>query len=121
MPRPRFLLSLLAFVFAVTSVHAALVWRPGEGWSDESSSDSAGAATSSRDELDLAHKLEGAGKRDAALVAYKTLLRRWPISLFAPEAQFRMAKILEDEGSFDDAFKGFQKMVQKYPSSDFFD
>jgi len=119
MPRHRTLLSLLLLAFAVSAARAELVWRPGEGWSDESSQGGA-VASSSRDQLEMAHKLEAAGQRDDALKAYKNLLRRWPLSFFAPEAQFRVGKILEDEADFADAFKAFQTMVQKYPSSDYF-
>src|SRR5271169_4261819 len=119
---PRFhtlLCSIVAFAFATSLAQATLVWRPGEGWSDESGSDI--SASSSRDQLELAHKLEAQGQKDAALKAYKGLLRRWPLSFFAPEAQFRVGKILEDEGDFYNAFQAFQKMVAKYPSSEFFD
>jgi len=120
MPRPRPLLySLLALAVAVPIVQAELVWRPGEGWSDESGGDV--SASSSRDQLELAHKMEAQGERDNALKAYKGLLRRWPLSFFAPEAQYRVGKILEDEGDFAGAFKAFQTMVQKYPSSDYFE
>ncbi len=120
MPRIRFLLfSLLALAFATSLSHATLVWRPGEGWSDESGSDV--SASSSRDQLELAHKLEAQGQRDSALRAYKGLLRRWPLSFFAPEAQYRVGKILEDEADFYTAFQAFQKMVTKYPSSDYFE
>ena len=113
-----FLLALSALACATSFVHATLVWRPGEGWSDESGADV--SASSSRDQLELAHKLEAQGQRDQALKAYKGLLRRWPLSFFAPEAQYRMGKILEDQASFKEAFDAFQKMVTKYPSSDFF-
>jgi outer membrane protein assembly factor BamD len=119
MPRLRLLLcSALALVFATSFAQASLVWRPGEGWSDESGTDV--SASSSRDQLELAHKLEAQGQRDSALKAYKALLRRWPLSFFAPEAQYRLGKILEDEGDFAAAFKAFQTMVTKYPSSDYF-
>ncbi len=113
------LCGLLALTFAVPVAQASLVWRPGEGWSDESGSDV--SASSSRDQLELAHKLEAQGSRDDALKAYKSLLRRWPISIFAHEAQFRVGKILEDEGEFAGAFKAFQTLVTKYPNSDFFE
>jgi outer membrane protein assembly factor BamD len=119
MLRIRLLLIGFAVVmFGSTVLQAELVWRPGEGWSDESGGDV--SASSSRDQLDLAHKLEAQGSRDAALKAYKSLLRRWPLSFFAPEAQYRVGKILEDEGDFYNAFQAFQKMVTKYPSSDYF-
>lgn len=113
------LYSILALAVVVPVVQAELVWRPGEGWSDESGGDV--SASSSRDQLELAHKLEAQGQRDSALKAYKSLVRRWPLSFFAPEAQYRIGKILEDEGSFSDAFKAFQLMVTKYPSSDYFE
>src|SRR5277367_5594159 len=120
MPRPRSLLvCLLALAFATSLAQATLVWRPGEGWSDESGGDV--SASSSRDQLDLAHKYEAQGQRDSALKAYKAFLRRWPLSFFAPEAQYRVGKILEDEGDFYTAFKSFQIMVQKYPASDYFE
>ncbi len=112
------LLALSALAFATSFAHATLVWRPGEGWSDESGGEV--SASSSRDQLELAHKLEAQGQRDQALKAYKGLLRRWPLSFFAPEAQYRVGKILEDQASFKEAFDAFQKMVTKYPSSDFF-
>ncbi len=113
------LFSLLALAFATSLAQATLVWRPGEGWSDESGTDV--SASSSRDQLEMAHKLEAQGQRDAALKAYKGLLRRWPLSFFAPEAQYRVGKIMEDEGDFYNAFQAFQKMVTKYPSSDYFE
>jgi outer membrane protein assembly factor BamD len=120
MPSLRPLLcSLLALTFATSLAHATMIWRPGEGWSDESGGDV--SASSSRDQLELAHKLEAQGQRDAAIKAYKGLLRRWPLSFFAPEAQYRLGKILEDEGDFYTAFQAFQKMVTKYPSSEYFE
>jgi outer membrane protein assembly factor BamD len=121
MPRLRILLALIAALgfFAPALTQASLVWRPGEGWSDESGGDA--SASSSRDQLDLAHKLEAQGQRDDAIKAYKALLRRWPLSFFAPEAEFRLGKIQEDEGDFYNAFQAFQKMVQKYPSSSYFE
>ena len=93
MPRLRILLALIAAIgfFAPAITKATLVWRPGEGWSDESGGDV--SASSSRDQLEMAHKLEAEGQRDAAAKAYKGLLRRWPLSFFAPEAQFRLGKI----------------------------
>jgi len=113
-----FLVGFVAITFATSITRAELVWRPGEGWSDETGGDV--SASSSRDQLDLAHKYEAQGQRDSALKAYKGLLRRWPLSFFAPEAQYRVGKIMEDQGDFYNAFQAFQKMVTKYPSSDYF-
>jgi outer membrane protein assembly factor BamD len=111
--------ALMAWTIALSLAQAELVWRPGEGWSDESGGDV--SASSSRDQLEAAHKLEAQGQREDAMKAYKALLRRWPLSLFAPEAQFRLGKIQEDEADYPNAFKSFQTLVKKYPSSEFFD
>ena len=117
MPRLRIVFfALVAVTFAQSVAQGSLVWRPGEGWSDESGTDI--SASSSRDQLELAHKLEAQGQRDDAAKAYKTLLRRWPLSYFAPEAQFRLGKILEDEADFYNSFKAFQTLIKKYPSAD---
>src|SRR5271170_2853410 len=110
MLRLRPLLYCLLAISLTLPAEATLTWRPGEGWSDDSSGTDA-TASSSRDQLELAHKLEAEGRRDDALKAYKALLRRWPLSFFAPEAQYRVGKILEDEGDFNNAFQAFQKMV----------
>jgi outer membrane protein assembly factor BamD len=118
--RLRVLLSvILAAVLAPSVALASLSWTPGEGWSDTSGSDV--SASSSRDQLDAAKKLEAEGQRDDAMKAYKILLRRWPLSFFAPEAQFRLGKIQEDSADYQNAFKSFQTMVKKYPSSDYFE
>jgi outer membrane protein assembly factor BamD len=117
--RLRALLPVFLAVAVAQSAHASLSWTPGEGWSDDSGSDI--SASSSRDQLDLAKKLESQGQRDDAMKAYKMLLRRWPLSFFAPEAQFRLGKIQEDEADYQNSFKSFQTMVKKYPSSEFFE
>jgi outer membrane protein assembly factor BamD len=113
------LFAAVLMMLAQSMAQATLVWRPGEGWSDESGGDI--SASSSREQLEKAHKLEAEGQRDDALKAYKALLRRWPLSFFAPEAQFRMGKIMEDEADYYNSFKSFQAMVKKYPSSTYFE
>jgi outer membrane protein assembly factor BamD len=114
------LLALLCFAGAVFPLRAALVWRPGEGWADESTG--AGlSASSSRDQLDIVHKLEAQGDYDGALQACRILVRKWPFSFFAPEAQFKIGLYLERRGEFWEANKAFDKMIEKYPASSFFD
>lgn len=99
---------------------APLVWRPGEGWVDESSG-TAASASSSREALENGKALEAKQDFDGALAAYRGLVRKWPLSFFAAEAQYKMGWLLIKKGKFPDAFKAFQKMVEKYPSSTFFE
>jgi outer membrane protein assembly factor BamD len=114
-------LVLLGFSLAgAFSVQAALTWRPGEGWTDESGSSEV-SASSSRDQLQLAKKLEAANDLTNAFKAYSGLVRKWPLSFYAPEAQFKVGWLEEQRGDFWRAFKSYQKMVEKYPNSEYFD
>jgi outer membrane protein assembly factor BamD len=110
--------SLIA-VISAQSLQASLVWRPGEGWVDEGGE--IAASTSSREQLDVGNRFFDKGDYDSALKAYRSLLRRWPLSFMAPEAQFKIGQCLEKRGAFWDAYRAYNTMLQKYPNSDFFD
>ena len=112
--------TLLGVWLGALSLPAALVWRPGEGWTDESGSSNI-SASSSRDQLELAKKLEEAQSYDDALKAYRGLVRKWPLSFSAPEAQFKVGWCQEQKGDFWNAYKSYKTMVGKYPASTFFD
>ncbi|HEY8965111.1 MAG TPA: outer membrane protein assembly factor BamD [Candidatus Methylacidiphilales bacterium] len=121
----RFLLSALlgagvSLFLSPAPLSAALVWRPGEGWVDESSGTGL-SASSSRDQLEIAKKFEADQKFDDALKAYRVLVRKWPLSFFAPEAQFKIGFCLEKKADFWSAYKAYEKMIQKYPASTFFE
>ncbi|MDE1171434.1 MAG: outer membrane protein assembly factor BamD [Verrucomicrobium sp.] len=118
--RLLFLLAALSFAAVGTPASAALVWRPGEGWVDETTG-SGLSASSSRDQLDIAKKLEAQQKWDDALKAYQIVVRKWPLSFFAPEAQYKIGWCLEQKGKYLDAYKAYDKMVEKYPASTFFE
>lgn len=79
------------------------------------------SASSSRDQLEIVHKLEAQGDYEGALQASRILVRKWPFSFFAPEAQFKIGLYLERRGEFWEANKAYDKMVEKYPNSPFFD
>ncbi len=116
----RSLIALLALISLVQFLPAPLVWRAGEGWVDESSG-TAASASSSREALESAKALEAKQEWDGALGAYRNLVRKWPLSFFAAEAQYKIGWILSKKGKFNEAFKAYQKMVEKYPSSTFFE
>ena len=117
---PRILTSLCALILLVQFLPAPLVWRSGEGWVDESSGTTA-SASSSREALDHAKAFEERKDWDGAYASYRNLVRKWPLSFFAAEAQYKTGWILAKKGKFNDAFKAYQKMIEKYPSSTFFE
>lgn len=102
----------------VQTSSAVLTWRPGEGWADES-----GDTTHAKDvksQLELARDLEAKQAWKDASRAYRVLLRQWPLSTYASEAQFKMGLMLEKKGEFWPAFQAYKKVVEKYPNSQFF-
>ncbi|QSR88612.1 outer membrane protein assembly factor BamD [Methylacidiphilum caldifontis] len=111
---------ILSFLMLKAELFAPLVWRPGEGWVDESTGTGL-SASSSRDQLNLAKKFEEDKDYENALKAYRILIRKWPYAVFAPEAQFRIGQCLEKKGDFLGANKAYDRMIQKYPSSSFFE
>jgi outer membrane protein assembly factor BamD len=99
--------------------HAALVWRPGEGWTNEDESGNSTAA-SSRAQIELARKLEAAADWQKARQAYAALVRKWPFSFNAGEAQYKIGWCAEKAADFGAAFKAYQKCIEKHPESKFY-
>lgn len=98
---------------------AGLVWSPGEGWVNESGD--ALHASSAKDQLEMARSLEQKENYQDALKTYQSLLRRWPLSIYASEAQFKVGLMNQKIGEFMRAYKAYDTVVSKHPSSQFFD
>jgi len=54
----------------------------------------------------------------SAIKEFKKLLKHYPRSKEAPEAQFHIAQCYEKMGNLYAAFKGYQLVIDKYPFSD---
>ena len=68
------------------------------------------------EQLAAAKKLETAGEYKAAAKAYDALVREWPASVEAPEAQHRLAAVLESRlGEYADAFEEYSYLLDFYP------
>ncbi|MEM6821710.1 MAG: outer membrane protein assembly factor BamD [Verrucomicrobiota bacterium] len=111
---------ILLIVAVAQSLSAALVWRPGEGWVNEDSGQTL-AASDAKAALQIARNFEAQEAWDNAATAYRTIVRRWPLSSAAGEAQFKLGYMLEKLAEFWPAYKAYQKVVDKYPGSQFFD
>jgi tol-pal system protein YbgF len=57
------------------------------------------------------------GQFTTARSAFEQLVRRYPNDELAPEAQFMLADILEQEGRLDEALDGFSVIPQVYPDA----
>lgn len=112
---------LVCAAFFGPTVQGALVWRPGEGWVNEDAEEEGPVAANSRDQLEVGRKFEQAEDWKKAKTAYLALVRKWPFSFNSGEAQYKIGWCSEQQGDFSRAFKDYQRCVEKYPSSEYFE
>lgn len=109
------------FLFAVDTP-APLVYRPGEGWSYEPA-DGSGSWTRTRakDQLEVAQQAFENKDYKLATKAARRVVRIWPFSDYAPEAQYLVGRSYEERQKDEKAFKAYQELVEKYPKAASYD
>ena len=100
---------------------APLIYKQGEGWTyvpigSEGTGDV--FAKRAKDQLDIVQTAFKAQDWDKAQSAAKRLVKKWPLSDFAPAAQYYVARTYEEEGKDEKAFKEYQKLLETYPKID---
>ena len=123
MTRPTLALTLslvAASVLLPRGAEGAVIYRSNEGWSVEGDANSA-VEGSAAEQMRKAENLEADGKTDAALGAYRALLREYGKSALAPKAQLKIGVLLERQGRFDKAYEAYEAYLTKYPRADDFD
>ena len=97
---------------------APLIYREGEGWvylrAGTDGSDDV-FAKRAREQLDIVQDAFKAKDYDKSQRAAERLVKKWPLSDYAPAAQYYVARTLEEEGKDEKAFKEYQKLLEKYP------
>ncbi len=63
-----------------------------------------------------AQGLEQAGDMVKAIGTYRKLIKQYPASSIAPDAQYWIGHLLEEQGDYYKAFKEYQKVIENYPS-----
>jgi outer membrane assembly lipoprotein YfiO len=101
---------------------APLIYREGEGWiyqpvGSESLEETL-FARRAKDQLDIVQKAFKEQDYDLAEKAAERLVKKWPLSDFAPAAQYYAARCLEEKGRDEKAFKAYQTLLEKYPKID---
>ncbi|MHC1768435.1 MAG: outer membrane protein assembly factor BamD [Verrucomicrobiia bacterium] len=96
---------------------APLVYRTGEGWSWEPVGGGKWTRTRAKEQLDVAQEAFDKKNFSLAHKAARRTVRVWPLSDYAPPAQYLMAKCLEARGKDEKAFKAYQALLEKYPRS----
>src|SRR5689334_3884568 len=101
MKRPVFVLAASIFALAMgVPAGAETVFTSHDGWS------MSGAPATEAGAVELMTKAEAATESQHysdALSAYKTLVKKYPVSVLAGKAQLRVGRILEAAGEYDDA------------------
>ena len=115
----RFIFLLLAFAclwLVPFRSPAPLIYTPGEGWTYEPVG-GAGNWQRARAKDQLIVAQDAFDKKDygTALRAARRTVKTWPLSDYAPQAQFIVGECYEARGMDERAFKEYQKLLEKYP------
>lgn len=104
---------LVAFPFRSP---APLIYRPGEGWTYEPvGSEGKWQRGRAKDQLDVAQAAFDKKDYGLALKAARRVVKVWPLSDYAPQAQFLVAKCYDAKNKDYKAFKEYQRLIEKSP------
>ena len=111
-----FLVGLAVFLFPFRSP-APLVYRPGEGWSYESPSgkEAEWRKLRAKDQLDVAQAAFDKKDYKLAMKAALRVVTVWPLSDYAPQAQYLVGRCLRAAPAGSKAFKAYDQLLGKYP------
>ncbi|MBI5693055.1 MAG: tetratricopeptide repeat protein [Verrucomicrobia bacterium] len=99
---------------------ADLVWTKESGWRVEGGALSGLAGPEGRNALDQMNKArsaEEAGSRRSAVKSYQAIAKRYPNSIYAPEALYRSARLRLAGKDFVKAFEDYQQVLSRYPNT----
>jgi len=109
----------LAFPFLAP---APLIYRPGEGWTYEPvGGEGRWIQTRAKDQLDVAQAAFDKRAYSLALKAARRVVQVWPLSDYAPRAQYLIARCYQVKGKDEKAFKEYQAILEKYPKAGNYD
>lgn len=112
----RLFLVVACLLLTIINSPAPLVYTPGEGWTYEAvGAEGKWQRTRAKDQLDIAKAALEKKDISTALKAARRTVKIWPLSDYAPEAQYIVGRCYEARGNDERAFKEYQKVVEKYP------
>lgn len=101
---------------------APLIYTPGEGWTYEPvGSEGKWQRTRAKDQLIVAQEAFDKKDFNLALRAARRVVRIWPLSDYAPQAQYLVGRCYEMRRSDERAFKAYQTLLEKYPRAVHYD
>ena len=110
-----FLVAIAVLAFPHTAP-APLIYRAGEGWTYEPyGSVGNWQRNRAKDQLDVAQQAFDKKDYSLALKAAKHTVNKWPLSDYAPQAQYLVGRCFEEQKKDELAFKEYQAVLTKYP------
>jgi outer membrane protein assembly factor BamD len=118
-----FFFSIAAFVTLLPyRSPAPLIYAPGEGWYYEPAGSTAKwTRTRAKDQLEVAEQAFKNQDYSTTMHAAYRVLKVWPLSDYAPRAQYLVGRCLEMEHRDEAAFDHYQDLLKKYPHSQNYD
>lgn len=113
-----YILALAGILLFPFTSPAPLVYRAGEGWSYEPVGGAKWQRTRAKDQFDVAK--EAFDKKDYGLAAKasRRTVKVWPLSDYAPKAQYILARSYDLQNKSERAFKEYQNLIEKYPKAE---
>ncbi|MCK9316409.1 MAG: outer membrane protein assembly factor BamD [Verrucomicrobia bacterium] len=108
-------IAMLLTLSIPTRCPAPLVYRPGEGWTYEPVGGSKWERTRAADQMDVAETSFEKKDYFVAQKAARRVVKHWPLSDYAPRAQYLLARCLEERKMDERAFHQYQLLLDKYP------
>ena len=98
---------------------APLLYTPGEGWYYEPFGTSVKwQRDRAKDQLDVAEQAFTNKDYNVTLHAAHRVVKLWPLSDYAPRAEYLIGRCLEANGNDEAAFNHYQTIIEKYPRSE---
>jgi len=97
---------------------APLVYRPGEGWTYEPvGGEGKWRRGRAKDQLEVAQSAFDKKDYNLSIKAARSVMARWPLSDYAPQAQYLVGRCYEAKGRSEKAFKEYQQLLEKHPKT----
>lgn len=100
---------------------AELVWSRETGWRIEGGALAGLTAESSGNALELMNRARNAEedrRTGKAIDLYEDVTKKYPSSIYAPEAYYRIGLLRQQRREYFKAFEAYQNLIARYPSSE---
>lgn len=114
------LLAAAVWLLVASVGRSEIVWTPQTGWRIEGGALSGLAGAEGRnalDQMNRARDAEEKGNLRTAIRGYAAIAKKWPNSIYAPEALYRSAKLRLARKEHIKAFEDFQQILTRYPNT----